>query len=728
MLNKSKKIMAALIAVTILIPGIADKVLAAEAGPVVRLQGATRVQTAIAVSRQVYSQTNTVILAGANGGEVDALAGTLLAKARNAPLLLTLKDRVDPALKAELTRLKAQTIYILGGELAVNKVVETELKKNFSVKRISGSNREATAVAIAREVNGQKKHIFLAKGYGILADALAIGPASAVNDIPVLLTKGDVLSQTTLNALKEFGVGEVTILGGEKAISKAIENQLYNFKVNRISGPRREDTALAIAHQFFPNATEVVMANGYVFADALVGGYLGAHYKNPILLSNVHEITNETVDYLKKKTSRAFVLGGTLAIGDYVFNQVKQAVEFKNPLLEVTIIGEAKEGSVLKAQVEPADAKVIYQWKRVLTTRPREIKEDIPGATSNRYTVSADDVSYSVLVEVQGIGKYEGIVTDKLFIPEPTFAGGSGTMGDPYQIARADHLDNVRFYTSSHFIQTADIELGVAPWNTGEGWLPIGVTTYRDSWFSGTYNGNSYKINGLTINRPNTDNQGLFNRTSGEAQLFDIGLTNVAVHGSEKVGSLVGINKGTITNCYAKGWARGWVNVGGLVGWNESKMNRSFADVSVIGGYENVGGLAGYHQGQIFDSYALGSVTGKNCVGGLIGYSAGPEIGLAKATITTSYAVGRTVATNNVGKTYVAGIVGYNDGLVRHCYYDKNTTGRSDTGKGSPKTTAEMTTRSTFENWDFAGCWKINTKPGSYPYFQWQGNTNVPMP
>ena len=726
MLNKSKKIMAVLIAVTILIPGVAQKALAAESGEVVRLQGATRVQTAIAVSREVYSQSNFVILAGANGGEVDALAGTLLAKARNAPLLLTLKDRVDPALKAELSRLKAKTIYILGGELAVNKVVETELKKIFSVKRISGSNREATAVAIAREVNGQTDHIFLAKGYGILADALAIGPVSAVNDIPVLLTKGDVLSQTTLNALTEFNVKKITILGGEQAISKAVENQLFNFKVNRISGARREDTALLIAKRYFPQATEVVMTSGYVFADALVGGYLGARYHDPILLTNVYEITKETVDYLKKKTSRAFVLGGKLAIGDYVYNEIKQAVEYKNPLLEVNIMGEATEGSLLKAQVEPADATVTYQWKRVLSP-PREITIQIPGETSNQYTVSADDVSYSIMVEVTGTGKYEGTVTDRLFIKEPMFAGGSGTVGDPYQVSTAKHLDNVRHYDNKHFIQTANIELGVAPWNTGEGWVPIGVT-HRELIFFGTYNGNGYKINGLTINRPNKDNQGLFNETSSEAQLKNIGLTNVAINGSEKVGSIVGINKGIIRGCYSMGWVNGWVNVGGLAGWNEGEISRSFTNVSVKAGYENVGGLIGLNQGRIYDTYSLGSVTGKNRVGGLAGYNAGPETGLAKATLITSYATGRTVATNDFGTTYVAGIVGYNDGLVQHCYYDKYTTGRNDTGKGSPKTTAQMTTRSTFEHWDFDGCWKINTSPGSYPYFQWQGNTNVPMP
>jgi len=50
------------------------------------------------------------------------------------------------------------------------------------------------------------------------------------------------------------------------------------------------------------------------------------------------------------------------------------------------------------------------------------------------------------------------------------FGGGQGTEQDPWQIATADHLDNIRYHLENHFIQTADIDLGVPPWNENEGW------------------------------------------------------------------------------------------------------------------------------------------------------------------------------------------------------------------------------------------------------------------
>lgn len=68
------------------------------------------------------------------------------------------------------------------------------------------------------------------------------------------------------------------------------------------------------------------------------------------------------------------------------------------------------------------------------------------------------------------------IVTVLLFFSLVTmahaqFAGGSGTAEDPYLVATADHLNNVRDHLNKHFLQTADIDIGVPPWNEGEGWL-----------------------------------------------------------------------------------------------------------------------------------------------------------------------------------------------------------------------------------------------------------------
>ena len=77
------------------------------------------------------------------------------------------------------------------------------------------------------------------------------------------------------------------------------------------------------------------------------------------------------------------------------------------------------------------------------------------------------------------------------------FSGGTGTVEDPYNIATAEDLNNIRYYLTSSFIQTADIDLGVAPWNEGEGWDPIGNYDPFDSSksFSGNYNGNKFIIN-----------------------------------------------------------------------------------------------------------------------------------------------------------------------------------------------------------------------------------------
>jgi len=66
----------------------------------------------------------------------------------------------------------------------------------------------------------------------------------------------------------------------------------------------------------------------------------------------------------------------------------------------------------------------------------------------------------------------------------------------------------VRHFTEKHFVQVADINLGVAPWNEGVGWEPI-------STFKGTYNGQDYTVSNLLINRPTYQYQGLFGDIAG---------------------------------------------------------------------------------------------------------------------------------------------------------------------------------------------------------------------
>jgi len=80
-------------------------------------------------------------------------------------------------------------------------------------------------------------------------------------------------------------------------------------------------------------------------------------------------------------------------------------------------------------------------------------------------------------------------------------------------------------------------------------------------------------------------------------------------------------------------------------------------------------------------------------------------------TIENCYAIGNVIGMD------VGGLVGNNYNEITSSYYDSETSGQSDEGKGEPKTTAEMKQQNTYTGWDFANIWAIDAaKNNGYPY------------
>jgi len=222
-------------------------------------------------------------------------------------------------------------------------------------------------------------------------------------------------------------------------------------------------------------------------------------------------------------------------------------------------------------------------------------------------------------------------------------------------------------------------------WNYGEGFVPISTGGYS---FTGTFDGLGHTINNLTINRPSSDNQGLFGQTGNGSVVRNVGLSNVNVTGSNNVGGLVGYGYGTtIYNSYVEtGSVNGGnysIGVGGLMGYDYggSSITNSHASVDVTAGDNSrgIGGLVGYGLGYgygitITNSHATGDVTaGLNSsgVGGLMGYGYGSSAG---STILDSYATGNVTGGNSVG-----GLVGYGyDDSVTNSHATGEVTGTDD--------------------------------------------------
>lgn len=156
---------------------------------------------------------------------------------------------------------------------------------------------------------------------------------------------------------------------------------------------------------------------------------------------------------------------------------------------------------------------------------------------------------------------------------------------------------------------------------------------------------------------------GLFGVVDGViAEIKNLRLENVNVtggDGSKHVGGLAGRNFGSITNSYATGSVSGDNTVGGFVGRNDNGIiTNSFAAGNSSGNY-HVGGFAGHnYYATITDCYAMGSVYGSIHVGGLVGHS-------RNGTISNCSAMGRAI-----GHSYAQGFVGWYISTTNNCFWN----------------------------------------------------------
>jgi len=218
----------------------------------------------------------------------DAVASGGVQGLLDAPLLLTdgaPADRLNDRVVAELDRLGAQEVIILGGPNAVSNGVESDLvAAGHTVRRVYGQDRIDTAVQYASEFFADATQAMLVRGYGTqegtqaFADSLAAGGAAARNVIPILLSHTEQLSAATRAHLASSSITEVFVIGGEGALSAAVAADLegLGITVTRVSGPDRFETAWAIAQQFYDFREEAYLLIDGTTADSWAAGATAA--------------------------------------------------------------------------------------------------------------------------------------------------------------------------------------------------------------------------------------------------------------------------------------------------------------------------------------------------------------------------------------------------------------------------------------------------------------------
>ena len=307
----------------------------------IRTAGPNRYATAAAASRAYFSQAKKAVLCTGENFP-DALSAGPLARALNAPLLLTRRDSLPGETVAELARLGVRNVTIIGSTAAVSGAVATQLgNAGYSVTRIAGADRYATSAEIARAMSAlmpdyyKPTLAFVCRG-DAFPDALAVGPIGAATYFPVLLTRTASLPASVGDAVDDLDITVGYVIGSTASVSAAASEQLATVlranggaqkPVVRIAGADRYETAVEVVEHALYNRwidTDTLgVATGLNFPDALGGGAALGYYGSPVILTRPTSVPAPVTAFLAERpysVGRLNLFGDANAISDAVKN------------------------------------------------------------------------------------------------------------------------------------------------------------------------------------------------------------------------------------------------------------------------------------------------------------------------------------------------------------------------------------------------------------------------
>ena len=292
-----------------------------------RIDGRDRIETAINISRQAYNKSKTAIVVR-HDLFPDSMTASVLAKLKDAPILLNPTDKLDSRVGDEIKRLGAEEVIIVGGQDSVSEKVREDLKAydaDKNVERISGVDRYGTSEMVAKRVVGitGKKNTGVVASGQVFPDALSVGTFASRDGYPILLVKKDSVPSQIQNAIKDLEINKTYIAGGTNTISKSTEDNLPGV-LERMAGNTRYETSVAIAKSKFGASKEVYIASGEEFADALVISPVSGKYNRPTLLVSTKEANNGPVrSYVKdSKISKLTAIGGQRYVPSSIINDL----------------------------------------------------------------------------------------------------------------------------------------------------------------------------------------------------------------------------------------------------------------------------------------------------------------------------------------------------------------------------------------------------------------------
>ena len=381
------------------------------------VSGDTAIRAALGWSQRTFANGAAQnVLLGRDDRFPDNLASGAMQGLLGAPLLLNPSAALHADVSAELKRLGAQTVHILGGTGAVSQAVEDQLKsQGYRVRRVSGTTRIETAITIAREHAGAADTAIVARAFGTTAgdesaawaDALGAGAWAAATGWPVLLTQTEQVPHSLDTYLRASGIKKALVIGGTSAVSSHTVNQLaaLGITVERVSGANRFETATRIAaRRGFDDASKaarVILAEGEE-ALAWAGGFTAAAHAKvtnaAVVLSNGDDLPPETEGFLAPGTHTTALWCGPFTTSDACDAAGTQLDQSRTGVVTLNATTLPRDGSVTGKVAPTADVTGVTVRGDCVASQ--QVTLDAQGAFSVPLRAASDATSCTVTFTV----------------------------------------------------------------------------------------------------------------------------------------------------------------------------------------------------------------------------------------------------------------------------------------------------------------------------------------
>jgi putative cell wall-binding protein len=205
--------------------------------------------------------------------------------------------------------------------------------------RTFGDNRYATAAAVSQAYFEAGQFVWPTQDNVVLCtgenfpDALAAAPLARALGAPLLLTRRDSIPAETMAEITRLAPTKIYIIGGEPAISAAVETQLKaTYVTERIAGADRYETSAKVAAKLrnvlgADNMFRAFFARGDLFPDALALGPVAAGAQGAILLVRPTSVPSSVMTAVEGLgIKRGYVAGDSTAVSNAVLAQLSTAI------------------------------------------------------------------------------------------------------------------------------------------------------------------------------------------------------------------------------------------------------------------------------------------------------------------------------------------------------------------------------------------------------------------